>query len=162
MAFRLSAKLRQRHGSKSLSIFKVTSLYTCNISMFLGGGHPGSILIIIELNKYIFCESYRQSIHRMMPMVISLSPVRYFFDLSPIFVLKHLYHTKLFIFRQIQFFHKIHKLPILTQFISYGTSSSHHSATNFIQHSKSFLGDILRVPLIPIDKSFRNIFLFHF
>ena len=162
MAFRLGAKLRQRHGSKSLSIFKVTSLYTYYISMFLGSGHPSSILIIIVLNKYIFCESYRQSIHCMVPMIVSFSPVRYFLYFSSIFVLKHLYHTKLFIFRQIQFFHKIHKLPILTQFISNNPSSSHHPVTNFIQHSESFLGDILRIPQISIDKSFRNIFLFHF
>ena len=98
----------------------------------------------------------------MMPMIISFCPVLYSFNFSSILIFIHFYQTQSLIFRQVQFFQYIHKLPILSQSICYRTGGSYYSATNLIQHSESLFSYILCVSQIPINKSFRNIFLLHF
>ena len=98
----------------------------------------------------------------MMPMVIPFCPILYSFDFSSVLIFVCFHKTQGFIFRQVQFFHYIHQLPVFTQLICNGTGSCHYSTADFVQHSECFFRYILCISQIPINETIRYILLFHF
>ena len=162
MLFGFYPELLQWNRRQSSSFVKITGLDTYYIRMVSIAWILCRIFIIEILNKRILCKSYRQRIHRMMPMVIPFCPILYSFDFSSVLIFVCFHKTQGFIFRQVQFFHYIHQLPVFTQLICNGTGSCHYSTADFVQHSECFFRYILCISQIPINETIRYILLFHF
>ena len=97
----------------------------------------------------------------MVPMVITLSPILDFWDLTAIRIFDIIRHSQLVILIPVQFTHHIYQLPVFAKPISDRTRRRNYVWYYLFQHLLGFLGNVLSIPKIPLNKSLRDVGFLH-